>query len=120
MARLVERDPSNVIWQNDLATSDLAIGGVLAAAGDTEQAKVHLSRCLEGFATHATVANDFYNAACCAALVGDLDQAFAMLAALSDKGYRNVAWMQQDPDLESLRSDPRWKAAIERMQRPDK
>jgi hypothetical protein len=53
-------------------------------------------------------ADALYNAACCLALDGKRDQAFAMLDRVLDKGFRDVEHMKQDTDLASLHDDPRW------------
>jgi hypothetical protein len=52
--------------------------------------------------------SDAYNAACCNARAGRTDEAFARLQAAVDLGYRKHAKMAGDPELESLRGDPRW------------
>ncbi len=65
-----------------------------------------------GSSPAARATNDYYNAACCAALAGDTDTAFARLGSAIEGGYRDVAHMQKDADLASLRADPRWKEAV--------
>lgn len=54
-----------------------------------------------------------YNLACAYALAGKIDEAFAALDRCVAKGFlkilENVEHMKtKDPDLESLRKDPRW------------
>jgi len=54
---------------------------------------------------------DLYDATCCAALAGEPDQAFAYLDKGVLAGMAGREWVQTldgDPDLASLRSDPRW------------
>ena len=55
-----------------------------------------------------------YNAACCYALAGDADRAFAELTRAIEAGYRDRSHMQQDEDLASLHEDPRWSEAVAR------
>lgn len=49
-----------------------------------------------------------YNAACCLALDGKKDAAFAMLDRVLALGFRDVAHLVADTDLTALRDDPRW------------
>lgn len=56
-----------------------------------------------------------YNAACCHALAGNVDEAFASLGRAIEGGYREPSYMQQDPDLASLHDDPRWNEAVAKI-----
>jgi hypothetical protein len=47
-----------------------------------------------------------YNLACIAALEGRPEQSVAELAAAAEAGFLDVAWMQEDGDLASLRGRP--------------
>ena len=49
-----------------------------------------------------------YNLACSYALLKQTSRAFAVLKKAVRLGYRDLDHMQQDPDLENLREDPRW------------
>jgi tetratricopeptide (TPR) repeat protein len=49
-----------------------------------------------------------YNLACSWSLLEKPSRAVAALKKAIDLGYRDVEHMEQDPDLENLRSDPRW------------
>jgi SagB-type dehydrogenase family enzyme len=56
---------------------------------------------------------DFYNAACIAALAGESDAAFDYLTKAVEAGLAGKDWetaMEEDADLASLRTDPRWEA----------
>jgi tetratricopeptide (TPR) repeat protein len=55
-----------------------------------------------------------YDAACCCALSGSIDQAFSCLEKAIALGYHEVRWLQTDSDLQSLRNDDRWPDLIER------
>ena len=57
-----------------------------------------------------------YNAACCYALAGDTDRAFAELKRSIEGGYRDLSHMQRDEELADLHEDPRWKAAVARLE----
>lgn len=54
---------------------------------------------------------DHYGAACCFALAGEPDRAFAALDAAVAAGFRNVGNLEADADFASLRADARWAAA---------
>lgn len=56
-----------------------------------------------------------YNLACSYALLGRIEEAFAELEAAIGLGYRDAAHMAADPDLESLRPDPRFVACMGRI-----
>jgi hypothetical protein len=53
-----------------------------------------------------------YNAACCHALAGAADLAFAALDAAIADGWSDVDHVQADPDLVTLHADPRWGKAV--------
>ena len=57
-------------------------------------------------------AEDAYNAACCHALAGAADRAFAALARAIDDGFDDVEHLEADTDLTALHGDPRWTALI--------
>jgi tetratricopeptide (TPR) repeat protein len=53
-------------------------------------------------------ANNVYNIACAYALLGDRDKAFAALEKALAMGFLNLDGLRADPDLASLRDDPRF------------
>jgi adenylate cyclase len=52
-----------------------------------------------------------YNSACFYAQVGEIDKAFDFL----ENTVTSRSWAENDPDLEPLRADPRFKALMERL-----
>jgi tetratricopeptide (TPR) repeat protein len=54
----------------------------------------------------------YYNAACANALAGRKDRAFSLLELAIAKGYSNLMSLGGDPDLASLRAEPRWQALL--------
>src|SRR5512135_2520352 len=58
-----------------------------------------------------------YGAACSYVLAGVRDQAFAYLNKAADLGFSDPDQADKDKDFESLRGDPRWKAALARFTR---
>jgi tetratricopeptide (TPR) repeat protein len=53
-----------------------------------------------------------YNRACFAALCGETEEALRLLAIALEKRQTSREWARQDPDLESLRADPRFQALV--------
>ncbi len=53
-----------------------------------------------------------YNLACSYALVGEKKKAIETLRKAVILGYRDYAYMEQDPDLESLRDDEEFKEIV--------
>jgi tetratricopeptide (TPR) repeat protein len=56
-----------------------------------------------------------YNLACSLALVKKKADALRSLEAAVKLGYRDYDWMQQDPDLDALKSDPQFQALIAQL-----
>jgi len=55
-----------------------------------------------------------YNVACLYALEGHIEDAITSLEEAFDVGFANREWIERDPDLDSLRSHPRFKALLAR------
>jgi hypothetical protein len=53
-------------------------------------------------------AGDHYDAACCYALAGKKDEAFAQLALAIDGSFRDIYLLDRDTDFALVRDDPRW------------
>jgi adenylate cyclase len=54
-----------------------------------------------------------YNGACLYALLGETGRALDTMERAVGMGYENFRWMQHDPDLDSLRNEPRFRALVE-------
>ena len=70
------------------------------------------AKCAELYAKQTTP-DALYNGACCAALAGNKDDAFARLDKVVAAGFRDVAHLAQDTDLDSLHGDPRWPKVVD-------
>lgn len=55
-----------------------------------------------------------YNVACLYALEGERDRALEHLECAFRVGFAHPDWVEQDPDLESLRNDPRFREMIQK------
>jgi adenylate cyclase len=53
-----------------------------------------------------------YNVACLYALEGKSEEAIACLEEAFRCGFCNMEWIRRDPDLESIRDDPRLQVAL--------
>ncbi|MCX5753050.1 MAG: SagB/ThcOx family dehydrogenase [Candidatus Krumholzibacteria bacterium] len=58
---------------------------------------------------------DFYNAACASARLGKSDAAYSYLLKAIDAGFLEKDQLNQDPDLESLRSGDRWQTVTDAL-----
>jgi tetratricopeptide (TPR) repeat protein len=57
----------------------------------------------------------WYNLACSYAVLGMIDAAFASLQRALELGYRHFDHLRRDPDLKSLRRDPRYFRLLRRI-----
>jgi adenylate cyclase len=58
-----------------------------------------------------------YNAACLFALEGATERAIECLEAAIERGFQNRQWFEKDPDLASLRGEPRFQALMHEKDR---
>ena len=86
--------------------------GAMAALGDQEHALNFANRAVAVDPDDAFV---LYNVACTYASLGKLDDSIATLECAVDKGYAHKEWMQNDPDLEAIRSSPRYQSLLQVM-----
>jgi len=56
-----------------------------------------------------------YNVACFYAMKGNTDRAMELLDRAVENGWGDKAWLETDPDLDSLREDPRFQALMGRV-----
>jgi serine/threonine protein kinase/tetratricopeptide (TPR) repeat protein len=108
LQRHLELDPE------DSRALSLAANHMVNVAGAGGKAKA-----LE-LANRALVANPedsgmLYNIGCLYARVDEPDDAFACLEKAVANGFGLRGWIENDPDLDSLRGDPRYQALLDRM-----
>jgi TolB-like protein/Tfp pilus assembly protein PilF len=85
----------------------LQLGPSLAAAlGHAQRARAFADQALRA---RPDDIGTVYNAACTFAVLGDRDRALDLLAEAVEKGWSSPEWLAQDPDVDSLRADPRFK-----------
>jgi adenylate cyclase len=83
----------------------------LASMGEYDEARLWMDRAL---AIDPDDPHIGYNAACMWAQIGDLDRAFDYLERWANhSGMENRDWMLHDPDLDRIRSHPRYAQFLE-------
>jgi tetratricopeptide (TPR) repeat protein len=102
--RILERDP---LFGDALRVH----GNNLAAKGEYARA-LQIDRRLVRLLPDRAV--PWYNLACSYALMGMIDPAFAALQRALELGYRYFEHLRRDPDLKSLRRDPRFARLLRR------
>ncbi|MDH5196661.1 MAG: protein kinase [Gemmatimonadota bacterium] len=91
-------------------TRALMLGGsAVARLGDVATARAWGERTLAIDPEDAVVR---YGVACIFSMIGETDRALDLLADAVDAGFRMREWVENDPDLNALRSDPRYTAII--------
>ena len=70
----------------------------------------------QAFKTGEFSYNDLYNAACVSARLGKSEAAYSYLLKAVDAGFLEKDQLNQDPDLESLRSGPQWQTVTNALQ----
>lgn len=91
----------------------LLLGAVQAAiAGDAQRAITYGERALVARPDDFSTA---YNVACAYAVLGDRDRAIELLDRAVRDGRGNLGWIENDPDLDALRGDPRFAAIVGRL-----
>jgi tetratricopeptide (TPR) repeat protein len=107
LARVLERDP---FYTDALRVhaNNLAAKGYYVRALQIDRRLVRLQ---------PDRAIPWYNLACTYAVLGMSDPAFAALQRALELGYRCIAHVRRDPDLKSLRHDPRFARLIRRFER---
>ena len=88
----------------------LALGsGSLYEIGEKQEAFEWINR---AFGLDPDNAGTLFNAACLYAKDGKKDDALSLLERAFARGYGNKEWIEKDPDYDSLRNEPRFKALL--------
>jgi tetratricopeptide (TPR) repeat protein len=106
LGRILERDPYLVEALRAQASN-------LAAKGQYARA-LELDRRLVGLVPENAIA--WYNLACSFTVLGMIDPAFAALQRSLELGYRLIHHLRRDPDLKTLRRDPRFARLLRRFE----
>lgn len=103
---ILERDPY-FVEAIRVHAANLAAKGLYSRA-------MHLDRRLVRLIPEDAIA--WYNLACSYAMLGMPDPAFSSLQRAFELGYRCQERLRRDPDLKSLRDDPRFLRLIRRFE----
>lgn len=103
--RAIELDPTRPESYN-------GVGVTYYARKDYEEALSWYKKALE---IDSSFGDAFYNMACVYALLGKKPIALRYLGIAAMNGYAEPQAMQDDPDLENLRSEPEFKKILEQM-----
>jgi adenylate cyclase len=85
---------------------------VLAGLGERERAAEFAERAL---ALRPDQFAAIYNAACAFALIGERERALGLVERFRESGWGNLDWIAEDPDLDSIRDEPRFKAVMQAL-----
>lgn len=107
--RLVAFFPGYLARVPDDARAHILFASYLAEVGEREQA---LQEADTGMALSGNDAVMLYNLSCVYCLLGDLGKGVESFVQAVDAGYGNFSWARIDPDLHSIRDDPRFVAAM--------
>lgn len=99
--KVVELNPNYVLAHGALA-------GSYRRLGKNEEAEKHIQ-----IAMPQMQLENEYNRACFEAICGNHDQALVLLKLALEKRQTTLEWMRCDPDLDSLRADPRFQALMQ-------
>jgi TolB-like protein len=108
--QLLELMPNYLLQNPDDSRARLIYANMLGRAGQKEDA------IREGTKALVLSPGDpvmLYNAACMYVSLGESRRAIEALRQAVEAGYANFGWMQNDPDLVSLRDDPEFVAMIQ-------
>ena len=106
LGKVLERDPFFV-------DAIRVQGNNLAARGQYVRA-LQLDRRLVRLAPDDAIA--WYNLSCTYAVLGMIDPAFSALGRSLELGYRYIQRLRKDPDLKTLRRDPRFLRLLRRFE----
>jgi tetratricopeptide (TPR) repeat protein len=87
------------------------LGSVYLRLGDFEKSKIYLQKAMN---LRPEDSRPYYNMACTYAKMRETEGAIALLKQAVAKGFKDFEWMRRDPDLESVRNDPRFRNLTER------
>jgi adenylate cyclase len=83
--------------------------------GQTAESEEWAERAVEVDPNEVTM---LYNMACLSVLSGNPERALDLLERAADAGWSRPEWASQDPDLASIRSNPRYIRLLARFEKP--
>ncbi len=98
---VIEIDPNHSL-------ANATLGGYYRKMGLEELAQRHIGKAMKNFYN----SENEYNKACLEALCGNIEQSIELLRVALKNKQTYVDWVLRDPDLDSIRKDPRFKQLI--------
>ena len=98
---VIEIDPNHSL-------ANATLGGYYRKMGLEELAQRHIGKAMKNFYN----SENEYNKACLEALCGNVEQSIELLRVALKNKQTYVDWVLRDPDLDSIRKDPRFKQLI--------
>jgi tetratricopeptide (TPR) repeat protein len=101
LQKVIEIDP-------DHSLANAALGGYYRKMGLEELAQKHIGKAMKNIYNSESE----YNQACLEAICGNSDQAIELLRIALQEKQTYVNWVMHDPDLDTIRENPRFKQLI--------
>ena len=98
----------------DYILAHSALAGVYRRMGQESKANHHIAIALPKMSNEST-----YNRACFYAICGDNDLAFEFLRLALQNRDTTMEWIKSDPDLDPIRTDPRYQELISDKDQPE-
>ena len=105
----------NILQQHDCYVDVLHCLGELLTLKGLHQQGLEIDQRLTALLPHDSFAH--YNLACSLALLGRKQEAFAALHQAIADGYDDLAHLEIDSDLDSLRQEPEYKRVVQECRR---
>ncbi|MCA9311868.1 MAG: tetratricopeptide repeat protein [Phycisphaerales bacterium] len=98
------------------------LGQAQTGLGDTDAARASFEQASDvqrSLAREGNQPGEWYDLACFAALAGQRERALRAFERSVEFRWNNRRWALEDPDLESIREEERFRAAVERIEESD-
>ena len=106
---LLERMPTYLLQNPDDARQRMLYATALAEVGRKDEA---IRECAMAIETSPGDPVMLYNVVCVYSRLGETQRAIETLRQAITAGYENFPWLHNDPDLDSLRDHPEFKALV--------
>jgi tetratricopeptide (TPR) repeat protein len=106
---LLERMPTYLLQNPDDARQRMLYATALAEVGRKDEA---VRECAMAIETSPGDPVMLYNVVCVYSRLGETQRAIETLRQAISAGYENFPWLHNDPDLDSLRGHPEFKALV--------